>query len=132
MLESLKEASYAKQKANITTVLLNLQHVCPTIDAEIESRGGAPVSSGAAYDEMQKQRRSLNFQLNGPMTMDEVREFVQPFLDQPEVGISVSLATHSVIDNYEKHSKVVAEGGGCGCSVFFFLALLAPIVARAC
>ena len=128
MLEALKEKSYAKQKANLSTILVNLAHLCPILDAEIEAQGGAPVSSGRAYEAMQGQRRSLDFELNGPMTMDEVREFVQPFLDREDVSHSVSLAVHSTIDQHEARSKELAERGGC--SVLFILTLLAPIASR--
>lgn len=103
MLGWLKKKSIEKQQANISIILNNLVPICAELDRLIEL-SGRPVTEGEDFLLLQSQRRELRFQLNGPMEMMEVRQYVEPFLVADGVPESVRLAVESVIDQYQEET----------------------------
>ncbi|MCB9833579.1 MAG: hypothetical protein H6807_14005 [Planctomycetes bacterium] len=104
MLEWLKRKAIAKQKSNIAIILGNLVPICSSLDEEIK-RTGAPVRAGAMFELLQKQRAELQFQLNGPMSMAEVRSYLQEFIQEKRLqSDSLRLAAVSVVDQFQKET----------------------------
>jgi hypothetical protein len=105
MLNWLKGKAVAKEKSNIDIILGNLVPICARISAEIAANGDRPLSSGPLYELMMKQRVELYFQLNGPMTVNEVRAHVEPFLSRADVPAGVRMAVEATIDEYESRRR---------------------------
>ena len=102
MFERIKKKAIAKSRPNIDIILRNLVPICQALEAEIEANGGNPVTSGPAFDQLLQQRKELFFQLNGPMSMDDVRAYVEPLLARQSTPNGVRLAVESTIEEQEE------------------------------
>jgi hypothetical protein len=101
MLGWLTKKATEKSKSNIDEIINNFVLLIPVMEREIAENGGEPLTSGAVHDMLLKQRHDLFFQLSGPMSMDEVRAHVEPFLAKSTTHRLVRVVVEDTIKQYE-------------------------------